>query len=63
MGAQRRRRHSGAGRGARDLFQSVTRLKQLSGMDAARKAALLARRPLKEGMTQHLTTIQSAGRL
>ena len=33
MGAQRRRRHPGARRGARDLLQSTTRLKQLSGLE------------------------------
>src|SRR5580704_9333525 len=33
MGAQRRCRHPGAGRGARDLLQSGNRLKQLSGLE------------------------------
>ena len=56
MGAQRHRRHSGAGRGARYLLQSVTRLKQLSGLERTdegkRAATATERSTLEESLTE-----------
>src|ERR1700739_4256438 len=56
MGAQRRRRHPGAGRGARDLLQSITRLKQLSGLertDEGKRAATATKCcTLKDGLAK-----------
>src|SRR5208337_5610121 len=56
MGAQRRRRDAGAGRGPRDLLRSVTRLKQLSGLERThegkRAATATERCPLKDGLAK-----------